>query len=127
MKTLQDFLILAKKKVRQAKSLDYFLETDFVQGLIKKATDEEKEQLYAHLERSERELFTVLLDKIRSNDPTTMTVAALRNLARSLGVYGYHNLCRERLLVLIGEVRARKILENERCVGETTDKGIAAT
>lgn len=116
--------MLAKKKCRQAKSLNYFLETDAVQALIKKSTAEQKEQLYALLEKSERELFGDLLGKIRDSDTDTMSVVALRNLCRQLGIYGYHNLCRDRLLTLIGEVRARKILEDERRLGEATDKGV---
>ncbi len=96
-----------------------------MQDLIKKATADQQEQLYALLEKSERELFGDLLAKIRDSDTATMSVIALRNLARQLGIYGYHNMCRERLLTLIGEVRARKILEDERRLGEATDQGVS--
>jgi len=104
--------------------LDYYLATDVVQELINKATAIEREQLWVLLEKNERELFSALLDKIRDSDTATMSVAALRNLARSLGIYDYQKMCKEQLLVLIGEVRARKILENERRLGEATDERI---
>ncbi len=124
MKTLPDFLRMARRKYLQARSLDYYLATDAVQEIINKATDIEREQLWCLLEKNERELFSALLDKIRDSDTATMTVTALRNLARSLGIYGYNSMCKEQLLVLIGEVRARKILENERRLGKATDERI---
>jgi len=124
MKTLPDFLAMARRKYLQARSLDYYVNRDDVQELINKATAIEREQLFILLEKNERELFSALLDKIRDSDTATMTVTALRNLARSLGIYGYNSMVKEQLLVLIGEVRARKILENERRLAEATDERI---
>lgn len=124
MKTLPDFLRMARRKYLQARSLDYYLATDAVQEIINKATEIEREQLWVLLEKNERELFSALLDRIRDSDTATMSVIALRNLARTLGIYDYRSMCKEQLLVLIGEVRARKILENERRLGEATDERV---
>jgi hypothetical protein len=127
MKTLPEFLMLARKKYLQARSLDYYLATDIVQELINKATVEQREQLWILLEKGDRELFSALVDKIRDSDTATMSVAALRNLARSLGIYDYQKMCKEQLLILIGEIRARKVLENERRLREATDERISAS
>ena len=124
MKTLPDFLTMARRKYLQARSLDYYVNRNDVQEIINKATAIEREQLFILLEKSERELFSALLDKIRDSDTATMTVTALRVLARSLGIYDYQKMCKEQLLTLIGAVRARKILENERRFAEATDERI---
>ncbi len=115
---------MARKRYLQARSLDYYLNRSDVQELINKATAIEREQLWILLEKNERELFSALLDKIRDSDTATMSVAALRNLARSLGIYDYWTMCKEQLLKTIGEVRARKILENERRLRQATDERI---
>lgn len=116
--------MMSRRRYLQARSLDYYLNQIDVQELINKATIEQREQLWVLLEKNERELFSALLDKIRDSDIATMSVIRLRNLARSLGIYEYRSMCREQLLVLIGEVRARKILENERRLGEAADERI---
>jgi Holliday junction resolvasome RuvABC DNA-binding subunit len=123
MKNLPEFLILSRRKMLQARSLDYYLQTSEVQTLIEKATPEQKEQLYAHLEKGERELFISLVNKIRDSDIETMNVMALRQLARNLGVLDYQILVKERLLTYIKMRRdknARKILEDERGIGQAT-------
>lgn len=119
MRTLTNFLMMARKKYLQARSLDYYLATDAAQNLITKATDEQREQLYALLEKGERELFCSLLDKIRDSSLNTMSSTALRALAMQLGIYNYSRLCREQLISVIGEIRARKISEDERRNGQT--------
>lgn len=117
MKNLQDFLILARKKYLQARSLDYYLQTDEAQSIIKKATPEQQEALYGLLQRGDREGFCSLLDKIRDSDIETMSVMVLRRTARHLGVLDYHILSKEQLLTYIKMRRdknARAILANER-------------
>jgi len=115
MKNLQQFLVLARKKYLQARSLDYYLQTNEAQSLVQKATPEQQEQLYAHLEKGERELFCSLLDKIRDSGIETMSVMALRRTARHAGVLDYHILSKEQLITYIKlRQHARKILEDER-------------
>ena len=118
--------MMARRRYLQARSLDYYLNRADVQELFNKASESEREQLWVLLEKNERELFSALLDKIRDSDTATMSVVGLRNLARQLGIFDYRSMCKEQLLALIGEVRARKILENERRLGEATDERIAA-
>ena len=126
MKTLQQFLAMARRKYLRARSLDYYIDTPTVQEIINQANEEQREQLFALLEKSDNELFSAMIDKIRDSNTATMTVTALRALARSLGIHDYQSMLKDQLLTLIGEVRARKVLENERRLSEATDERVPA-
>jgi len=113
-----------RQKYLKARSIFFALENPDNQALVQKATPEEYGQLMAALDKSDRELFLSVIEKIRSRDVSKMTTMALRNLARQLGIHDYRSMCKDQLLILIGAVRARKILENERRLGEATDERI---
>ena len=117
MKSLQAFLILARKKYLQARSLDYYLQTDEAHQLLQRASIEEKESLYSLLEKSDREGFYSILAKIRDMDLEFMSVVALRKVAWRLSCLDYRSLAKEQLINFIKKRRdkdAGKILENER-------------
>lgn len=113
----------------QARSLDYYLQTDSVQNIIRKASPDQQESLYELLQKVDREGFCSLLDKIRDSDINTMSVMVLRRTARFLGVIDYHILSKEELITYIKMRRdknARTILEDERCNGQTIGPPIEA-
>lgn len=121
MKTLQEFLILARRKYLQARSLDYYLQTDEAQKVIQLATPGQKDTLYGLLKIADREGFCDLLDKIRDSDLNTMSVMVLRRKAQQLGILDYNIMIKEQLIFWVKQRQqqnAAKILADGRGDGE---------